>query len=564
MKAHTFLLKPLLMCFITLGIVNSAVFWLTDSSISSLVWLTLSAILAISVTLLLIYCYHIQPLSQAVALVVKRSVYSIDDTGQSPQELQRLQNSSDELVQNILALDKVMQGFQQSSKNVSHSSSHSAIAAAEVSFSVSSLREKLEIQSRELSQVVESNQLITGIGEKVAQNSADAMVSSKQAFTDSSVGRKVLGTTYEKIKQILDETEKAHQRIDFLSKNSDKIKNFTQVIESIAAQTNLLALNAAIEAARAGEMGRGFAVVADEVRNLAGRTAEATSEVTKIIEENYHETSEVVTLFQSLAEDVRQGTDYIHDIENILVNVAEKVADVETRITDIAQHAEENHQHLQDVNLSISTINNELGESRDHVKQLDQQAEKFTDLAERANSVLAELSIEGIHQHVFKIAELASQNIQAQFEKSIANNEISQADLFDRDYKEIKNSNPKKYHTRFDQYTDKVLPAIQEAIVQKYDFITFAIATDNKSYVPTHNNKFCQPLTGDYDKDLLGNRTKRLFDDKTGSRCGSHTNKLLLQTYKRDTGEVMHDLSVPIYINGKHWGGFRVGYTSKE
>jgi methyl-accepting chemotaxis protein len=35
-----------------------------------------------------------------------------------------------------------------------------------------------------------------------------------------------------------------------------------------------------------------------------------------------------------------------------------------------------------------------------------------------------------------------------------------------------------------------------------------------------------------------------------------------LQTYKRDTGEVMHDLSAPIYVNGKHWGGFRIGYRS--
>jgi methyl-accepting chemotaxis protein len=34
----------------------------------------------------------------------------------------------------------------------------------------------------------------------------------------------------------------------------------------------------------------------------------------------------------------------------------------------------------------------------------------------------------------------------------------------------------------------------------------------------------------------------------------------LLQTYKCDTGEVMHDLSVPIYVNGKHWSGFRIGY----
>jgi len=35
-----------------------------------------------------------------------------------------------------------------------------------------------------------------------------------------------------------------------------------------------------------------------------------------------------------------------------------------------------------------------------------------------------------------------------------------------------------------------------------------------------------------------------------------------VQTYKRDTGEVMHDLSVPIYVDGKHWGGFRIGYRS--
>jgi methyl-accepting chemotaxis protein len=37
---------------------------------------------------------------------------------------------------------------------------------------------------------------------------------------------------------------------------------------------------------------------------------------------------------------------------------------------------------------------------------------------------------------------------------------------------------------------------------------------------------------------------------------------VLLQTYKRDTGEIMHDLSVPIYLQGTHWGGFRMGYKA--
>ena len=63
---------------------------------------------------------------------------------------------------------------------------------------------------------------------------------------------------------------------------------------------------------------------------------------------------------------------------------------------------------------------------------------------------------------------------------------------------------------------------------------------------------------------MVNNRTKRIFSDRTGARCGSNTKPFLLQTYKRDTGEVMHDLSVPIHVDGKHWGGFRIGYRSSS
>ena len=82
--------------------------------------------------------------------------------------------------------------------------------------------------------------------------------------------------------------------------------------------------------------------------------------------------------------------------------------------------------------------------------------------------------------------------------------------------------------------------------------------------MPTHNAAVSRAPTGDYDHDLKYCRSKRIFDDPTGSRCGAHEKPLLLQTYKRDTGEIMHDLSVPIYINGKHWGGFRVGYPPEK
>jgi methyl-accepting chemotaxis protein len=72
---------------------------------------------------------------------------------------------------------------------------------------------------------------------------------------------------------------RAGERISQLTKVSEVIGSFVELIEDIAERTKLLALNATIEAARAGEAGRGFVVVANEVKSLAGQTAEATDRV---------------------------------------------------------------------------------------------------------------------------------------------------------------------------------------------------------------------------------------------------------------------------------------------
>jgi methyl-accepting chemotaxis protein len=100
--------------------------------------------------------------------------------------------------------------------------------------------------------------------------------------------------------------------------------------------------------------------------------------------------------------------------------------------------------------------------------------------------------------------------------------------------------------------------------LQRYPQLAFTGAYDNYIYYPTHIKKYSQPLTENYKVDIVNNRTKRIFNYRTGTRCGSHTKPFLLQTYKRDTGEVMHDMSAPIYVEGKHWGGFRIGYRSAD
>lgn len=140
----------------------------------------------------------------------------------------------------------------------------------------------------------------------------------------------------------------------------------------------------------------------------------------------------------------------------------------------------------------------------------------------------------------------------------MAEGKFTEQQLFSPQYRPIAATEPPKYNTAFDGFTDKHFPALQEPILERHREVIYAGAVDKKGYFPTHNQRFCQPLTGDRERDMLQNRTKRLFNDPTGIRCGQHTEPVLLQTYKRDTGEVMHDLSVPIYVKGKHWGGFRI------
>lgn len=89
------------------------------------------------------------------------------------------------------------------------------------------------------------------------------------------------------------------------------------------------------------------------------------------------------------------------------------------------------------------------------------------------------------------------------------------------------------------------------------------MTVDRNGYLPSHNKRYSKPLTGEHSVDLVGNRTKRIFNDRTGIRAARNKKPYLLQSYQRDTGEFLKDLSAPIIINGRHWGGLRIGYFDK-
>lgn len=193
---------------------------------------------------------------------------------------------------------------------------------------VSTLSDQTSTQAATLEETSAALESFSAALEETAKRSSTMRDNAAQTRASAEMGGEVMS--------------RATKAIDRVAASSKQVNDIVGVIENIAFQTNLLALNASVEAARAGDAGKGFAVVAAEVRNLAQSTANASKEISGLIEASNGEIAAGVDLVGQAAEnlgrivdDIVQNASLIDEISDATDGQALTLQEINTAMRDL-------------------------------------------------------------------------------------------------------------------------------------------------------------------------------------------------------------------------------------
>ncbi len=353
-------------------------------------------------------------------------------------------------------------------------------------------------------------------------------------------------------------------RLGEVSSSLAGVAKVSKAIEAIAKQTNLLALNATIEAARAGSAGRGFAVVANEVKSLAEATRQATNQIGETVRGLDGQVGNLIGESGEASHRAKNAGEGAAQIESIIARVQDGFTRVGNEIDGVTRAANANLGHCDQVIEELNNLGKGVDLSSTELKHADERVSRLLDISETLIAMIADSGVETSDGPLIRIVVPTAKRISAAFESAIERGEIGFGQLMDENYREIPGTDPEQYLTDYVEFTDRILPPIQDPIQKSDSRIVFCVAWAKGGYLPTHNPNYRLPQGKDPVWNNANCRNRRLFNDRAVKKVAANTKPYLLQTYRRDMGGgnfvLMKDLSSPIFIRGRHWGAFRMGF----
>jgi len=211
---------------------------------------------------------------------------------------------------------------------------------------------------------------------------------------------------------------------------------------------------------------------------LIGKIAKVTTATGEVIDGNSialaRTSNKMGTAVRSIgdmlqrSESVARATRAIREASSLMENDAEVAAEI------VKAAKEQSEQSRGSIDKTVAALN----ETRDlsHMEELTATAVSTRDLmndvstevinlseiGKQLHEHLAEINADSEHARIFRLARTGAFQIQAALEGAIVSGKLTEAAVFDTAYRQISGTNPPKFKTHYDDFTDQTFPDIQE------------------------------------------------------------------------------------------------------
>lgn len=364
---------------------------------------------------------------------------------------------------------------------------------------------------------------------------------------------------------VLDWVNALEGRLTHIDAAAEKTRASNGHILHIAREVHILAINANIEAARAGHAGKGFGVIADAINQLSSQTADAATVISETVKGLAALISALRIEANGISAQARDSLTRLTEAEAAVGTLTSRANEGRSFAGSIAGEAGQMRDAIADFSPTFNALMATIEAQGQTVKEARSRVTALIQRSEGMVQGLVESGGAGRDQPLIDAVKERAARISALFENAVELHHIRMPDLFSTTYRDIPGTNPLQKMALFTRLTDRLLPPIQEEALGLDPRIVFCAAVDRNGYLPTHNLKFSQPQGRDPVWNTANCRNRRVFDDRVGLGAARSTAPFLMQIYRRDMGggkfAMMKDLSAPIMVHGKHWGGLRLAYT---
>ena len=198
-----------------------------------------------------------------------------------------------------------------------------------------------------------------------------------------------------------------------------------------------------------------------------------------------------------------------------------------------------------------------LGNTRATMRGLERKAHEMLDTIVHSGFAVAD-------RRLVDIAVATRDRFVELAEAAIGTGRLDTASLFDTDYREIAQSNPRRFENRLNDFADAVWRPELDRIVKSDPCIISTACTDINGYLPTHTTRFSRTPTGDPAHDAAWCRNRLILADETDVIAKASTKPFHIAVFRRDRDdggyEVVRNVYVPMIINGRRWGDFEIAY----